>query len=228
MNLRSIRQPTFVLQPATMVSVSYLTLVVGWCLTCEPLDSLVASATPYPTQHNGHCQPPYHGSYLSAAGRWAQHYHPGLSNWDGSPVSTNVHQPRAVPHDYWGVSQGQPPASTFYAVGGAQLSSRNPVDLSTQEDVHSFYQPNTGPGGGGLMPVGQFQPYGTSGAYLNELGNPEAGPSTQAPLHAPPMPRPSGGRSETTADAEIDQTFTEEHRATVSNFYCFHIPRVTE
>jgi len=66
--------------------------------------------------------------------------------------------------------------------------------------------------------MGQFQPYGTSSTYFNELGNIGAGFSTLAPLHVPSMPQTSGGRSETTADAETNQTLTEEHRTTVSSF----------
>ena len=45
---------------------------------------------------------------------------------------------------------------------------------------------------------------------------------------APPTANPSGGISEATADAEMNQTFTEEDAAPVSNFYCSHIPHVTE
>ena len=45
---------------------------------------------------------------------------------------------------------------------------------------------------------------------------------------APPAMHPSGGLSETTADAETNQTSTEEDVTPVSDFYCSKIPRVTE
>jgi len=68
-------------------------------------------------------------------------------------------------------------------------------------------------------------------ARLNEYANAEAGPSNLAPplvsYAAPPTTYPSGGSSEATADAE-EQTVTEEDVAPVSNFYCSHIPHVTE
>jgi hypothetical protein len=66
----------------------------------------------------------------------------------------------------------------------------------------------------------------------NEHRNAEAGPSTLAlppvPYVGPPTSQPSGGISETTADAETKETITEEDEAPVSDFYCSHIPRVTE
>jgi len=82
------------------------------------------------------------------------------------------------------------------------------------------------------MQMARFQPYGMSRTRPSEYWNAEAGPST---LMAPPAPyiglpslQPSGGISETTADAANTQTTTEENKAPVSNFYCSHIPHVIE
>ena len=79
--------------------------------------------------------------------------------------------------------------------------------------------------------TGRYQPYGVSRTRSAWDRNAEAGPST---LVAPPVPhtgpqtiQPSGWISETTADTS-NQKVTEERRASVSNFYCSHIPRVTE
>jgi hypothetical protein len=74
-----------------------------------------------------------------------------------------------------------------------------------------------------MMPTEWSQPYGVSRVLSYEYGNAEAGPSTFAP---PPFPyigrptlQPSGGMtSETTTDAETNQTLTEEDKVTVSNF----------
>ena len=79
------------------------------------------------------------------------------------------------------------------------------------------------------MRMRQFQPYWTPHARSNEHINAEAGPSTLAPpLVAPLTIHPSGGSPETTADAENNEIDTEEDEAPVSNFYCSHVPRVTE
>ena len=82
------------------------------------------------------------------------------------------------------------------------------------------------------MPTGRFQPYGMSHTRPNRYRNAEAGPSTQVvpptPYVGPSMPQPSGGRSETTADAEEIQYTTEEEEVPVSVFYCSRIPRVAE
>lgn len=80
--------------------------------------------------------------------------------------------------------------------------------------------------------MGRFHPYGMSRVRLDERRNAEAGPST---LVIPPIPyvdqptsQPPGWMSETAAGAEQTKQNTEEDRATVSNFYCSHIPRVIE
>jgi len=187
----------------------------------------VDSITPYATWDNSYGQPQYPVYCWPTAGQPTKYHHPSPPSWDSSLESTNVQQLRAVPHDYWGASQTRHPTNTFYAVGGVQLSSRNPVDVFTQEDVCAFHRPSTGLVTAGMTSMGQFQPYGTSSTYLNGLGNAEAGSSILASLSAPRIPQPSGRGSETTADAE-NQTSTEGHRATVSNFYYSHIPRVTE
>jgi len=92
------------------------------------------------------------------------------------------------------------------------------------------YQPSTGPTRTGLIPTGWFQPYELSCTGENEYRNAEAGPSTLVPPPAPcvglPMPQPSGGISETTADADNNQTPTEEDKAPVSDFYRSYIPHV--
>jgi len=76
----------------------------------------------------------------------------------------------------------------------------------------------------------RFQPHGASHARPVEHENAVAGPSNLVPIPfvKPPTTYPSGGLSETTADAENDQISTEEDAAPVSNFYCSHVPRVTE
>ena len=82
------------------------------------------------------------------------------------------------------------------------------------------------------MPTGRFQPYGMSRTRPNEYRNAEAGPSTLTapliPYVGLPTSQPSGGISETAADAATTQTNTEEEEAPVSNFYCSRIPHVTE
>ena len=82
------------------------------------------------------------------------------------------------------------------------------------------------------MPTGRFQPYGVSRARQYEHRDAEAGPSTLVlppiPYVGPPTPQPSGGISETTANAKTKQTITEEEEVPVSSFYCSHIPHVTE
>ena len=75
-------------------------------------------------------------------------------------------------------------------------------------------------------------PYDTYHGRTGMYGNTEAGPSNQA---SPPFPdgdwsttQPSGGTSETTADAEQDKPITEDDETPVSNFYCSPVPRVID
>ena len=96
--------------------------------------------------------------------------------------------------------------------------------------MYAYHQP--GPTRTRQMQTGRFQPYGMSRTRRNEYRNAQAGPSTlpllPVPSVGPPTLSPSGGYiSETTANAEKKQTFTEEDKVAVSNFYCAHIPRVT-
>jgi hypothetical protein len=83
-----------------------------------------------------------------------------------------------------------------------------------------------------LTPSWRPRPHVTPRAHLDEPVYAEAGPSTLVPLCdsplAPPTTNPTGGTSEETADAENDQTITEENTAPVSGFYCSHISHVTE
>jgi len=78
----------------------------------------------------------------------------------------------------------------------------------------------------------RFHPYGMPHARLKEHWNAEAGPSTLVPPPIPymalPTTHPSRGISEATADAESNDTITEEDAAPVSDFYQSHIPHVTE
>ena len=82
-----------------------------------------------------------------------------------------------------------------------------------------------------MTSTGRYQPYGMPRSRSNEHGNAEAGPSTlqSIPYLGPTTLQPSGRtKSETTANAEPTQTISEEDKITVSNFYCSHIPHVTE
>jgi len=98
--------------------------------------------------------------------------------------------------------------------------------------MRTSYQPSAGPSRTGPIQMGRFQPYGMSRVRPSEHRNAEAGPSTlvvpPAPYLSLPTLEPSGGISETTADAENKQTTTEEDKIPVSNFYCSHILHVIE
>ena len=75
----------------------------------------------------------------------------------------------------------------------------------------------------------RFKPYEARCASPTMYGSIEAGPSRLPPLlpyDAQPITQPTGGRPETTADAEQDQPLTEEEEAPVSDFYCSPVPRV--
>ena len=97
--------------------------------------------------------------------------------------------------------------------------------------MNTFRRPRAVPVRAETTQMEWHQPYGVARTHLDLYKNAEAGPST---LVAPPIPyisqpttRPSGGISETTADAN-KQTITEEHRSSVSSFYRSHIPHATE
>ena len=78
----------------------------------------------------------------------------------------------------------------------------------------------------------QTEPYLTYYTDSDGYANTEAGPSYYVPLHtlymAQPFTNSSGELSEATADTEHRNKLTEENVAPVSNFYCSHVPRVTE
>ena len=78
----------------------------------------------------------------------------------------------------------------------------------------------------------RYMPYDTYHDRTGMHGNTEAGPSNQA---SPPFPdggwpttQPTGGTSETTADAEQTKKNTEDDETSVSNFYCSPVPHVTD
>jgi hypothetical protein len=69
-----------------------------------------------------------------------------------------------------------------------------------------------------------FPPYGTCRTREIEHADAEEGPLTLIPS----VGQPSGGISETVADATTNQTITEENKAPVSNFYRSRVPRVSD
>ena len=98
--------------------------------------------------------------------------------------------------------------------------------------MQNSYQPGVNPTGLGTIHMWQTEPYLMRYIDSDEYANIEAGPSNFVPLYttymAQPFTNPSGGSSEATAYAKHTNTFTEENAAPVSNFYCSHVPRVTE
>jgi len=132
-------------------------------------------------------------------------------------------QSSLVPFDYWGENQSGPSTSTFSTVSfRVRLSLCDNFNTFPQQNVQPLYQPSTGANRTGLISTARFQPYGMSHSRTNEYGYAEAGPSTMVPQSVPyvglPTLQPSGGISETTADAESNQTNTEEDKAPVSIF----------
>ena len=188
------------------------------------------------TQINGYGQPSYPDHHQPAVDQQARPYHPGFLSQDASFADTvasgpstmtpaprsgktfftlehgetsSADQSRIVPFDYWGANRSGP-----------------------STNMQPLYPPSTSPSRTELTLTERFHPYGMSRARLNEHRNAEAGPSTLAPspvpYGGPTIPPPSGGLSETPADAEVNQTETEESEVPVSNFYCSHIPHVSE
>ena len=219
-------------------------------LTREPLES-VAPTTSYTSRHDGYNWP---SSEWLADYHQAQFRHSGYLSRGGSFESTvsetstavdtpssgeyrleelGAHQAQTVPFNYWGANRSGAFTSIFDVVGfRVQLLLRNPADTFLQGNANTSHWPMIGPTRAETTHTGRYQPYGVSRARPDRYGNAEAGLST---LVAPPVPyiglpttRPSGGISETTADAKQTKKFTEEHRAPVSNFYCSSIPRVTD
>ena len=150
-----------------------------------------------------------------------------------NPQEPNTHQPRTVLFNYSGANHsGFSTSDSHVETSGVQWPLRKPFDTFMRENIHGSYPPDGGPYRTELLPAGRFQPYGMTRARLDRRSNAEAGPSN---LVLPPTPyinqpssQPPGGISEATADADTTITITEEDRAAVSNFYCSHIPRVTE
>jgi len=135
------------------------------------------------------------------------------------------------------MNESGPTTSTFCVVSaGVRLLLCNPVDHFLQQDMRPPYQSSPGPPRTGVIRTRRFQPYEMTRTRPNEHVNAEAGPSTivstfvppPVPCIGPPTPQPSGGTSETMADAERSQKQTEEDKAPVSSFYCSYIPHVTE
>jgi len=106
------------------------------------------------------------------------------------------------------------------------------VDDLPQDNMLNYHQPQSGATRSGVIESRRFMPYGTSAARPNVYGTAEAGASNQMPLpilyDTPQITQPTGGTPEATADAETNQTTTEEEKTPVSDFYCPPIPRVTD
>ena len=196
----------------------------------------LAPQNSHATQVSGYRQPPYPDHHRPVVDQQARPYYPGFLSQDASFINTvasgpstitpaprsgktlftlergetsSADQSRIAPYDYWGANKSG--------------SSTNVLPLP---------QPSTSSSRTGLFSTGRFHPYEMSHARLNEHSNAEAGPSTLAPSLVPYsgqiIPQPSGGYSETTADAEKNETATEESEVPVSNFYCSRIPHVSE
>ena len=138
-----------------------------------------------------------------------------------SALKPNTYRLRTVPPDYSGTNQSGPFTDTLDMVGHeAPPSSRNPVDAFQQGNLQTSHHPTTDSTRD--EPPRRFQPYHISRVHPNEHRYTEAGPSTLVPppvqYVAPQMPQPPGGISETPADAENDQPYTEEDQAPVSHF----------
>ena len=138
---------------------------------------------------------------------------------------------RTAPLYCWGENQSGPSTSTFHTVSPrVQPSLRNCANPFLQQNVQHSHQ--SGPSRTRWISTGQFQPYGMSRTRQNEYRNAGAGQSTQTlppvPYVSQSMSQPPGGISETTANAEKNQTPTEEDKVPVSSFYCSRVPHVTE
>ena len=83
-----------------------------------------------------------------------------------------------------------------------------------------------------MMDSCRFSPYEIYSAPPSLYGNTEGRTVTQIlptiPYHTSQTTQPTRGTSETTADAEHNQTITEENESPVSSFYCSHVPRVID
>ncbi|KAF9648629.1 hypothetical protein BDM02DRAFT_2210417 [Thelephora ganbajun] len=160
-----------------------------------------------------------HGSYLPTTSQSSQPNYPGTLSWEnpfmsGQGWETMVPTLNATPTNPWGSQQ--------YGMT---------ADMSYMDDTQNHHRPRLGVIRIGMTDSQRFTPYEKYGARLKTHGTVEAGPSTRMFLpilcDTPPTTQPTGGISETTADAEQAKTITEDE-APVSNFYCSPIPRVTD
>ncbi|KAF9650821.1 hypothetical protein BDM02DRAFT_3111671 [Thelephora ganbajun] len=149
---------------------------------------LVPSVPLYAVQDLSYDQLLYPECYWPITGQYGQSHH-----------STVAPVPSSAPLNYWGDNESGPSTSAFYT------------------NVQTPHQPSTDLSRTGLMPTRRFRPYGEPRAHFDEHRNAEAGPSNLVPppalYLAPPTTNPSGGSSEATADAVIEQTITEEGTA---------------
>jgi len=221
------------LQPSASFGEYHSYCSADWCLTRERPES-VAPTTPYTSATDGYSWPSYE---WPANHQQAQSHYPTFLSRDGSFASTAASETFPVAHtpasreylpeefgehpfDYWGSGAS---TSTSYVVSVRfQSPLRNPADTFPQGDMNTAHWPRAGPAGAGMTQMGRYHPYGISRPRTDWYGNAEAGPST---LVAPPvqylgpsMTQPSGGKSETRANAQPNQSITEEHRVPVSIF----------
>ena len=143
----------------------------------------------------------------------------------------SVYWPQTNPVDCWGGHQSGSLTSTFHTV--RVLASSSPCNFTdTSQDVQTPYHPSVDSSGAGTIQTYRYSPYETPHSQSNKYTDMGAGPSysvLQATPHVTcPPANPSGGSSEATADAETPLIITEEEETSVSNFYCSHVPHVTE
>jgi len=134
------------------------------------------------------------------------------SSGEDSLEELGVHRSQTVRRDYWGTNHSEATTSASYVVGVRfQSYLCNPADIFPQGGVNTSHWPSTGPTRAEVTHREWCQPYGVSRTRPNGYRNAEAGPST---LVAPPVTnKPSGGISETTANAKTtEHTIAEEHR----------------
>lgn len=110
----------------------------------------------------------------------------------------------------------------------ARSSIHDPVGALSQPNEYTD-QHIPGPTRTEQVPVGRFRPYEMPCARANEH---RTGPSTLVSTLVlyigPPTSQPPGWVPKTTADAEKNQTITEEQEAPVSNLYRSHILHAIE
>ena len=98
--------------------------------------------------------------------------------------------------------------------------------------MQNHHQPQYGATRTGMMDSRRFTPYGEYNARLIAKRPTVAGLPTHVHLpvlhYAPQTIQPTGGLSETAANAEKKQTITEEYESPVSDFYCSLIPHVID